>query len=128
MRQLVVVVDGINNCYTIKIDDLIVSSPLICVNMPAYVIFACFIDYNVKSVHLEENHVKKEETNNMSTNTQELLTVAEVARILRCDDTTVRRWIKLGVLEAVTLPSPTGQKQGYRIKKSTLDKLLGNQS
>ena len=35
----------------------------------------------------------------------ELLTVREVARRLRVDDTTVRRWIKSGALEAVTLPN-----------------------
>ncbi len=35
---------------------------------------------------------------------EELLTVREVARRLRVDDTTVRRWIKSGSLEAITLP------------------------
>ncbi len=34
----------------------------------------------------------------------ELLTVSEVAKQLRVDDTTVRRWIKTGILEAITLP------------------------
>ena len=29
----------------------------------------------------------------------ELLTVSEVAKILRVDDTTVRRWVKQGALE-----------------------------
>jgi excisionase family DNA binding protein len=33
-----------------------------------------------------------------------VLTVREVARRLRVDDTTVRRWIKSGALEAITLP------------------------
>jgi excisionase family DNA binding protein len=55
--------------------------------------------------------------------TEELLTVHEVARRLRVDDTTVRRWIKNGVLEAVTLPH-VSKRQIYRIKKSTLDELL----
>ena len=36
--------------------------------------------------------------------TEELLTVGEVARSLRVDETTVRRWIKNGALEAITLP------------------------
>lgn len=54
----------------------------------------------------------------------ELLTVAEVARILRVDDTTVRRWVKLGALEAVTLPHQN-ERQSYRIKRETVDKLLG---
>lgn len=53
----------------------------------------------------------------------ELLTVSEVARRLRVDDTTVRRWIKSGVLEAITLPHK-GKRQAYRVKKSTIDKLL----
>lgn len=54
---------------------------------------------------------------------EELLTVREVARRLRVDDTTVRRWIKSGALEAITLPH-RGRRQAYRVKKSTLDKLL----
>ncbi|HLZ59248.1 MAG TPA: helix-turn-helix domain-containing protein [Ktedonosporobacter sp.] len=54
----------------------------------------------------------------------ELLTVSEVAQILRVDDTTVRRWVKQGILEAVVLPH-LRTRQGYRIKRETLDKLLG---
>lgn len=53
----------------------------------------------------------------------ELLTVREVAHRLRVDDTTVRRWIKSGALQAVTLPHK-GKRQAYRVKKSTLDALL----
>ncbi len=53
----------------------------------------------------------------------ELLTVHEVARQLRVDDTTVRRWIKNGVLEAITLPH-RGARQAYRIRRSTLNALL----
>ncbi len=56
---------------------------------------------------------------------EELLTVHEVARRLRVDDTTVRRWIKSGALEAITLPH-RGKRQAYRIKKSTLDVLLSS--
>ena len=56
---------------------------------------------------------------------EELLTVREVARRLRVDDTTVRRWIKSGALQAITLPH-RGKRQAYRIKKSTLDALLKN--
>lgn len=59
----------------------------------------------------------------MAEQLDELLTVREVARRLRVDDTTVRRWIKTGALVAVTLPH-RGRRQAYRIKKSTLDKLL----
>ncbi len=53
----------------------------------------------------------------------ELLTVHEVAKQLRVDDTTVRRWIKNGVLQAITLPH-RGARQAYRIRRSTLNALL----
>ncbi len=53
----------------------------------------------------------------------ELLTVHEVARRLRVDDTTVRRWINNGILEAITLPH-SGKRRGYRVKQSTLSELL----
>ncbi len=53
----------------------------------------------------------------------ELLTVREVARRLRVDDTTVRRWIKSGSLEAITLPHKA-KRQAYRVKQSTLNVLL----
>ena len=44
--------------------------------------------------------------------TEELLTVSEVAHKLRVDETTVRRWIKCGALEAVTLPHQ-GKRHRY---------------
>jgi len=53
----------------------------------------------------------------------DLLTVREVAKQLRVDDTTVRRWIKNGVLEAITLPH-RGTRQAYRIRRATLNALL----
>jgi excisionase family DNA binding protein len=53
-----------------------------------------------------------------------LLTVSEVARILRVDDATVRRWVKQGVLEAVVLPH-VHSRQVYRIKRETLNRVLG---
>ena len=53
----------------------------------------------------------------------DLLTVSEVAEILRVDDTTVRRWIKQGTLEAVILPH-INARQGYRVKRSVLNNLL----
>ncbi len=53
----------------------------------------------------------------------DLLTVREVAQRLRVDDTTVRRWIKNGSLEAITLPH-RGTRQAYRIRRSTVDALL----
>ena len=59
----------------------------------------------------------------MANDEGELLTVHEVAKQLRVDDTTVRRWIKNGVLEAITLPH-RGARQAYRIRRATLDALL----
>lgn len=53
----------------------------------------------------------------------DLLTVHEVAEQLRVEGTTVRRWIKNGVLEAVSLPH-ANKRQSYRIKRETLDRLL----
>jgi excisionase family DNA binding protein len=53
----------------------------------------------------------------------ELLTVHEVAQALRVDDTTVRRWIKSGALEAICLPH-ANKRCAYRVRKDTLDKLL----
>jgi len=53
----------------------------------------------------------------------ELLTVHEVARRLRVDDTTVRRWISTGILEAIALPH-SRKRRAYRVKQSTLTKML----
>ncbi|WP_242527235.1 helix-turn-helix domain-containing protein [Ktedonosporobacter rubrisoli] len=73
---------------------------------------------------ISQEHLSGTGDNIMAEDTgDELLTVREVARRLRVDDTTVRRWIKSGALEAITLPH-RGKRQAYRIKKSTLDKLL----
>jgi excisionase family DNA binding protein len=52
-----------------------------------------------------------------------LLTVREIAQAVRVDETTVRRWIKNGVLDAVTLPHQN-KRMAYRIKQATLDALL----
>lgn len=52
-----------------------------------------------------------------------LLTITEVARRLRVDSTTVRRWITLGVLDAVILPHQ-GKRLSYRVRQQTLDQLL----
>ena len=54
---------------------------------------------------------------------EEFMTVHEVARNLRVDDTTVRRWIKNGALEAITLPH-LGSRNSYRIRKSSFDALF----
>ena len=53
----------------------------------------------------------------------DLLTVHEIAEQLRVDDTTVRRWIKNGVLKAVCLPH-AGKRCAYRINRETLNALL----
>jgi excisionase family DNA binding protein len=58
---------------------------------------------------------------------EELLTVTEAANLLRVDATTVRRWVKLGALHAVVLPH-VHTRQAYRIKKATLEKLLGERN
>lgn len=63
------------------------------------------------------------ETETQPVQNDELLTVHEVARRLRVDDTTVRRWINNGILEAITLPH-SGKRRGYRVKQSTLNELL----
>jgi excisionase family DNA binding protein len=55
----------------------------------------------------------------------DLLTVSEFARILRVDDTTVRRWVKQKALEAVVLPH-VNERLAYRIKRETLEKILGS--
>ena len=57
----------------------------------------------------------------------ELLKVSEVAKALRVDDTTVRRWVKQGAIDAVVLPH-RNTRQAYRIKRETLDKILGDAS
>jgi excisionase family DNA binding protein len=53
----------------------------------------------------------------------DLLTIREVAQQLRVDTTTVRRWISLGLLDAIVLPH-RGKRQAYRVRKNTLDQLL----
>lgn len=59
----------------------------------------------------------------MKNNFEELLTIQEVADALRVDDTTVRRWVRQGTLEAVILPH-ANVRLAYRVKRSTLNKLL----
>jgi excisionase family DNA binding protein len=57
------------------------------------------------------------------TEKDDLLTIREVAQRLRVDTTTVRRWISLGLLEAIVLPH-RGKRPAYRVRKRTLDHLL----
>ena len=53
----------------------------------------------------------------------ELLTVAEVARLFHVDEMTVRRWAKLGALEARVLPSLNG-RQKFRFKREVVEHVL----
>ncbi len=57
----------------------------------------------------------------------DLLTVNEAAAIFRVDDTTIRRWIKLGVLDAIILPH-IGNRMCYRIPREALHRALNNTS
>ena len=54
-----------------------------------------------------------------------LLTMREVAHILRVDQATVRRWTEQGSLDVVLLPQ-RGNRKLRRIKGSTIKNLLGN--
>jgi putative resolvase len=49
----------------------------------------------------------------------ELITTAEAARLLSVSQTTIDRWIRLGHLRAVRLPSGR-----YRVPREEVDKLL----
>jgi excisionase family DNA binding protein len=51
--------------------------------------------------------------------TEELVTVEEVARILKVRRETIRRYIKNGYLKAVTLPGGD-----YRLRESDIQKML----
>ena len=65
----------------------------------------------------------KSQIGDNATSEDALLTVSEVARRLRVDATTVRRWISQGSLHAIALPHQ-GKRQVYRIRQRTLDELL----
>ena len=73
------------------------------------------------------NGAHKRANSHLETDTSDkypdLLTVREVARRLRVDDTTVRRWIKTGTLTAVILPH-RGKRSAYRVRADTLAALL----
>jgi excisionase family DNA binding protein len=66
---------------------------------------------------------KLKHNNNNDHQNHELLTVREVSAILRVDGTTIRRWVKNGALEAVTLPH-LNKRMAYRIKRETVHNLL----
>ena len=52
---------------------------------------------------------------------QEYFTPREIAKRFRVDDTTVRRWIRTGALEAETIRQ--GNRNRHRIKKATIEAL-----
>lgn len=56
--------------------------------------------------------------------TDDLLTVVEVAKHLRVDPTSVRRWIHEGHLDAIRLPG-NGKYTKFRIKRETLERIVG---
>jgi excisionase family DNA binding protein len=85
---------------------------------------------NISSSHLIPESSKMRKTQHamfkcliVLEKTEEVLTVGEVARRLLVDETMVRRWIKSGALEAITLPH-RARRQSYRIRKSTMETLL----
>jgi excisionase family DNA binding protein len=52
---------------------------------------------------------------------QEYFTPREIARRFRVVDTTVRRWIRTGTLEAETIRE--GKRNRHRIKRATIETL-----
>lgn len=50
---------------------------------------------------------------------QEYFTTSEIAKRLRVDDSTVRRWIRTGALEAVTILE--GRRNRHRIRKAAIE-------
>lgn len=50
---------------------------------------------------------------------QEYFTPREIAKRFRVDNTTVRRWIRTGALEAETIRQ--GKRNRYRIRKATIE-------
>ncbi len=52
---------------------------------------------------------------------KDYFTPHEIAKRFRVDDTTVRRWIRTGALEAETIRQ--GKRNRHRIKKATIETL-----
>ena len=53
----------------------------------------------------------------------DLMTVQEVARALRVDDTTIRTWIRNGDLPAISLPHG-GKRENFRVLKSVVQEII----
>lgn len=54
----------------------------------------------------------------------DLLTVREVAKLLRVDDTTVRRWIRTKALDAISLPNNNKNRTQFRIRRASIDAIM----
>lgn len=52
----------------------------------------------------------------------ELLTVPEVAKLLKLNEQTIRRWLRTGRLKGHSLGS---RQAGWRVRRSDVDELLG---
>jgi excisionase family DNA binding protein len=52
---------------------------------------------------------------------EDYFTPREIAKRFRVDDTTVRRWIRTGALEAETIRE--GRRNRHRIKRATIETL-----
>jgi excisionase family DNA binding protein len=59
----------------------------------------------------------------MTEDADRLLTVSEIAEVLRVDATTIRRWIKRGNMDALELPH-RGNRRVYRVRRATIDRIL----
>jgi excisionase family DNA binding protein len=53
-------------------------------------------------------------------NDDELLTVAEVAEILKLHEQTARKWVREGKIPSIYLGS---RQAGYRVKRSTINRI-----
>jgi predicted site-specific integrase-resolvase len=62
-----------------------------------------------------------------TTKQEPLLNSREVARRLRVDMSTVRGWVKDGILEAIPLPT-RGRRRCYRFRESVIDAIYENHS
>lgn len=58
------------------------------------------------------------------TDDYELLTIGEVAKFFRVDPCTVRRWVKKGALQGVTLPFGSRRRKAYRVRKRAVQDWL----
>lgn len=52
---------------------------------------------------------------------EELLTVAEIAVILKLHEQTARKWVREGKIPSIYMGS---RQAGYRVKRSTVDRII----